>query len=310
MTPRSRPSILVTTIRQAVYILYIIWQFTESNFSTFTIPNTAFGVLGAFAASVLIENHQDDASRPGEIIGRIPTTMLFNWCMTLIFDLSNQRGAISIQEDRVNKPWRPIPSGKVTADQARRITLVAVPLCLALCYTLGVWNHGTVILILTWLYNDLQGSDELVRDLILAVAFAIFNSASLQITAAAGRGLSGLGILWIAVISAVILTTMQVQDLKDQAGDRIRGRRTVPLFFGEKISRLSIAGGVCFWSYVCAYFWRLPLWVYSVPASTGGIVMLRVLSRRTPEEDARTWKWWCLWTVTLYSLPAISLVTV
>jgi 1,4-dihydroxy-2-naphthoate octaprenyltransferase len=62
-------------------------------------------------------------------------------------------------------------------------------------------------------------------------------------------------LIWTTIVSMVILTTMQVQDLKDQAGDKKKGRRTAPLVLGEKVARLSISVSVLLWSLVCTIYW-------------------------------------------------------
>ncbi|CAJ2505019.1 Uu.00g124130.m01.CDS01 [Anthostomella pinea] len=303
MAPKSIPSIA----KRACRAIGLIWDFTESNFGTFVVPNTAFGILGGFAAEILIEGLPRQPS-PQDILQRLPTVILFNWCNVLIFDLANQRYPESVQEDILNKPWRPIPAGKITADQTRRAMLVAVPMTLTLNYILGVWRQGIIIQLLTWLYNDLRGGDEVIRDLIIAVAYGMFNSGSLELATGCQESISQSGIVWVSVISGVILTTMQVQDLKDQAGDSSRGRKTVALFLGEQVSRVSIAVFVCFWSLVCPYFWCLDIWAYVLPVASGAVVAARVLLKRTPAEDSDTWKWWCFWTVTLYLLPVVSLM--
>ncbi|KAI1425700.1 UbiA prenyltransferase family-domain-containing protein [Xylaria sp. FL1777] len=294
------------------YIPKLIWVFTESNCDTFIIPNTAFGVLGAFAQSVLIEGYQHPSTAL-EILWRLLLTLAFNWCNVFIFDLANQRSPESIQEDLINKPWRPIPTGKVTTAEARRVLLVAIPLVLLFNYTLGVWRQGLFILVLTWMYNDIRGSDEVVRDLIISVAYGLFNSASLEIAVGGGEytdiSISRGGLVWTTMISAVILTTMQVQDLKDQGGDRTRGRKTIALYVGDRFSRVSIAFFVCFWSVICSLFWDLRPYGYIVPAITGTVTAYRVLAKNTSkEDDAASWRWWCLWTITLYLLPIISLI--
>jgi hypothetical protein len=138
----------------------LIWDFTESNFSTFVIPNTSFGVLGALAGAALIE---ESATPVLEILQRLPLVVLLNWYSVLIFDLVNQRSPESIQEDIENQPWRPLPSGKVTVEQTWRAMLIAIPTVLACNYSIGAWEEGVFILILTWLYNDLGGGDDLVR---------------------------------------------------------------------------------------------------------------------------------------------------
>ncbi|KAI0838425.1 hypothetical protein F5Y06DRAFT_268053 [Hypoxylon sp. FL0890] len=304
---QSNSPIPIRIAQRIARVAYLIWEFTESNFSTFVIPNTAFGILGAFAASVLVEGSNGHPSIM-EVFQRFPLVIAFNWHNVLIFDLANQRSPESIQEDILNKPWRPIPTGKVTADQTRRSMLVAIPSVLMLNYALGVWRQGVFIQILTWLYNDLRGGDEVIRDLIISIAYGMFNSGSLQIAVGYQAHISRGGIIWTSIISGVILTTMQVQDLKDQAGDSSRGRQTMALFLGDYVSRLCIAFFVVVWSIVCAYFWSLDALVYAVPVVPAAVVVLRVLLMRKPQEDSATWRWWCLWTITLYALPLTSQV--
>ncbi|EHL00687.1 putative Digeranylgeranylglyceryl phosphate synthase [Glarea lozoyensis 74030] len=185
---------MLQPLRKTLSFARMIWEFIESDFVTFAVPNSAFGIFGAFASTKLICN-----------------------------DLSTIPSPQSVVEDRINKPWRPIPRGKITCDQTRRLMLVVVPITLALNYYLGAWNQGIAIHILTWLYNDLGGGDEVfVRELIIAIAYGFFNSGSLTIAVGPECSLSALGITWTIIVSGVILTTMQVQDLKDQKGDKTR----------------------------------------------------------------------------------------
>jgi 4-hydroxybenzoate polyprenyltransferase len=227
------------------------------------------------------------------------------WATVFIFDLANQRLPESVQEDLANKPWRPIPTGKVNSEQTRRGMLIAIPLVLALNTILGVWKETALIFILTWLYNDLKGGDEVIRDLIISVAFGIYNHASLKLAVDAGTEVTQQGYIWIALISGVILTTMQVQDLKDQAGDEGRNRRTIPLVFGDSFSRWSIAGLVLLWSPICVFFWRLNLWAYVLPMAIGTYLAFQVLWKRDPKADAKAWRLWCVWMMVLYVLPVI-----
>ncbi|KAH9889216.1 UbiA prenyltransferase family-domain-containing protein [Xylariomycetidae sp. FL2044] len=305
--PQTLLHLILSLPGRLVHICGLIWDFTESNFGTFVVPNTAFGILGALAAARLTDGLPEQPP-VWEIMQRLPVVIAFNWFNVLIFDLANQRSPESVQEDILNKPWRPIPVGKVTADQTRRAMLVAVPTVLAFNYALGVWRQGIFIQILTWLYNDLRGGDEVVRDLIISIAYGLFNSASLELATGCRAPISQAGVAWTALVSAVILTTMQVQDLKDQAGDRSRGRQTVALWLGDQVSRVSIAFFVCLWSLVCAYFWDLDVWGYVLPAVSGAVVAARVLLKRHPAEDAYTWRLWCWWTMTLYLLPLTSLI--
>ncbi|KAI1395671.1 UbiA prenyltransferase family-domain-containing protein [Hypoxylon fuscum] len=303
-SPKPAPTFIKKLLRWAIIVPYLIWEFTRSNFNTFVIPNTVFGLLGAFVpAFSAVESHGPPSTK--EILLRLPIILGFNWYNVLVFDLGNQRSVESIREDVLNKPWRPIPTGKVTQDQTRRALLLLIPISMCVNYALGVWEQAVLVPILSYLYNDLRGGDEIIRDPIISVAYAVANSASLKI--AVGGRISAEAFAWVAMISGVILTTMQVQDLKDKAGDRSRGRRTVALFMGDLFSRTSIAFFVGFWSLVCTRFWDLGLVGFALPGLSGINVIRRVLFKRSTRDDSRTWKWWCLWTVALYSLPVFKM---
>lgn len=302
-------NILLKSFQYVLYVLQLLWGFIESDFLTFAIPNTIFGIFGAFASPILVKG-PSSSSNIGSLtlgLGRIPSVIAFNVGNLLVFDLANQRAPQSVTEDRVNKPWRPIPQGKITTNQTRRLLLAVIPGTLILNYVLGAWRQGVFISVLSWMYNDLEGGDEaLIRELIIAVAYGLFNSGSLAVAVGQGHSLNSYGIAWTIIISGVILTTMQVQDLKDRRGDETRSRKTIALFLGERFSRVSIAFFVGFWSCVCMYFWALgpitSLFIFMVAS----VVVTRVLCiGASYEEDARTWRWWCFWHASLYVLPFV-----
>ncbi|KAE8151234.1 UbiA prenyltransferase family [Aspergillus avenaceus] len=280
----------------------LIWEFTESDFATFVLPNMGFGLLAALAAPSLTDCGDMLAVWPLLTRG-LPRMLVFNWANLLVFDLANQRLPESLQEDALNKPWRPLPKGRISPTATRRLLLGAVPAVFAISSALGVGNESALILVLTWLYNDLRGGDELTRDLIIALGYSLFLASSLRIAIDPGVHFSGCGYRWLAMIGGVVLTTMHIQDLKDQVGDRARGRKTWPLVLGDKVSRWWIAGSVQFWSLACVIFWNLPLWVSMVPIGLGGCVGICVLQKTG---DARAWRLWCAWQVILYALPCLA----
>ncbi|KAK0629346.1 UbiA prenyltransferase family [Bombardia bombarda] len=293
----------------AAKLLQVVWLFVESDLITFAIPNTVFGILGAaMTKSGLVDGPPPLLS--DVLLKRGLAVFLFNFYSLLLFDLGNQRSSLSVSEDRVNKPWRPIPSGRVTSQQARRAVLLVVsPAALCLNHVLGIWKEGLLVQVLSWYYNELHGSDEpLFREALIAFSYGVGNSTSLLLAIDRPRGntISRRGHSWIAIISAVILTTMHVQDLKDQEGDRLRSRKTIPLLFGERFARRAIAVMVPFWSCVCASFWRLAWQDYCLPLALGLIVAWRVMVKQTPREDATTWRLWCLWHSSLYALPLLT----
>ncbi len=102
----------------------------------------------------------DNGDEPLKVIARAPLVVLYNWGNLLIFDLANQRTPESAEEDRINKPHRPLPTGRMTPLQARRLLLASLPVVLTINYFLGPWIETALLFTLTWMYNDLGGGDE------------------------------------------------------------------------------------------------------------------------------------------------------
>ena len=88
---------------------------------------------------------------------------------------------------------------------------------------------------------------------------------------------SNKGLKWPGWTSAIITCTMQIQDLYDQEGDRLRARRTIPLVFGNAIARYSIAIPVVFWSFVAPAFWTLSIFGFLPSVTLGTTITTRLL---------------------------------
>lgn len=302
-SPRCDPSLTRFAPPVVRRTLRIVWGFIESDFFTFAVPNTAFGIVSALASSRLLEG---PAPRPADVLRRGPAVLLFNLYSLLLFDLANQRSPEAVEEDRVNKPWRPIPSGLITPEQTREAMLFTAPAALGLNYMLGVWNEGLLVQVLSYYYNELNGGGGLFRDAIISVSYGLANRTSLHLAIGPENAISPQGRLWTVIISAVVFTTMHIQDLKDQAGDSRVGRRTVPLVLGDGLCRVILAFSIPSWSLVAARFWGLGIvgsLLYCLPAA---VIAARLLGKRKQQQDAQTWRLWCLWHASLYVLPLLS----
>lgn len=264
------------------------------------IPDTLFGIFAALAGPVLTTTSSASAF---SILQRSPLVLVYTWSNLVVFDLANQRD--SLAEDAINKPHRPLPSGQLTSIQMRRLLLIAIPSVLLVSYALEVWQETALLVALTWMYNDLAGGDEnfITRNLIIAFAFGLYNYGALRIACGRGSTPTVEGYRWTALISVVIFSTMQVQDLKDQSGDRIRGRLTIPLALGDLIARWTIVVPVILWSIVCPFFLGVDLWGYVLPVGFGLLIATRILLLRQENADKLTWEIWAGWLIILYMLP-------
>lgn len=57
----------------------------------------------------------------------------------------------------MNKAWRPIPAGRMTATEARRLLLVVIPLVFVASLFLGGATQTAAAVVLTWMYSEYQG---------------------------------------------------------------------------------------------------------------------------------------------------------
>lgn len=287
------------------YSVGTFWLFTKSDFATFLLPDTAFGVFGALAGPLLSSNETPDLLM---ILGRLPRVLLYNWGNLFVCDLANQRLPEAVEEDRGNKPWRPLPSGRITMTQARRLLLVSLPIVLAINWVLGAWEETALLFTLAWMYNDLKGGDEdfVTRNLMNALAFAQFNGGALKIACGIDQSITALGYTWVILISCVIFTTMHVQDLKDQTGDKARGRRTAPLVLGDGVARWILAIPIVVWSAICPLFLNVGLPGYLITCVLGFLLVMRIFLWRSIDADRKTYKLWAAWIAVLYMLPVIK----
>ena len=190
--------------------------------------------------------------------------------------------------------------------------LLSIPSILALTYFhLGSYEETVLLFCLNWMYNDLGGSDEdfVTRNLIIGAAYVLYGSGALRVAAAAnaeGHTMNAMGYAWSGVVGAIIFTTMQVQDLKDQEGDRSRNRKTAPLILGDLFARWTVAIAIVGWSIFCPIFWRLTNVFAIIPLSLGLVVAVRVLCIRCVDADRITWKLWSYWLALIYAFPVVK----
>jgi 4-hydroxybenzoate polyprenyltransferase len=284
--------------------LYSIWLITCNDLKSIVVPETAFGIFSALASQLTT----NDDPKAVDVLSRLPQVILWNWLNVLLFDIANQRLPDSIIEDEVNKAWRPIPAGRLTPKEARRLLLVVIPLVFLGSLCLGGVVETIAMMVLTWMYNDLGGADEIyiVRNLINALGFMCYSSGSTNV-AAGNHSLTPWAYAWITVVGGIIFTTLSMQDLPDVEGDAKRKRRTSPLVMGDSWCRWEIAVPILLWSAFCPTFWNSHWIGYAVTLSMGAYLSFRILCYRTTAEDAVSFQTWCLWTGIIYTLPLFAI---
>jgi 4-hydroxybenzoate polyprenyltransferase len=298
-----------TAIKTLSHHAYTIWLFTASDLKTIVIPSTFFAVVCALSGRVM---QPDNDLSNGAIALRVPLTVFWCWMNLLPFAIENQRQEESIKEDAENKPWRPMPSKRLMRSQAVTLMLLFYACAILLSSYLGGLGQCITLIGLGYWYNDLKGADAscIIRNFINACGYICFTSGALEVIS--GRSIASFdskAFQWLMIIGTVVFTTIQSQDMPDQAGDSLRDRKTVPLVIGDKAARISIVIPLAIWSCVCPAFWRIHAGGCVVPVILAAITIGRFLSRRTAEADKVSFRIYNVWIVSIYLLPLFKRIS-
>ena len=213
MRPDDKQQEHQSQIHSLLYDIHTVWLVTRNDLKSIVIPETAFGICSALAGPMLTSNNSPNAL---VILERIPLVILWNWINVLIFDLANQRLPNSIIEDSVNKAWRPIPSGRLSASQARRLLLAVLPVAIPVTFYTGGMQELIVMNTLSYMYNDLGGADEnfVVRNLINAAGFICYSAGATRVACGHEQySLNEKAYEWLAIVGGIVFSTLQMQDM-------------------------------------------------------------------------------------------------
>ena len=137
---------------------------------------------------------------------------------------------LDLDIDRINRPLRPLPAGRLSPSAARMQSLLLALAGCALAFLLSPW-HGLIALAVAALlaFYSISLKNSLLWGNVL-VALAGASAFPYGALAADDIGRS-----WIPALFAFLfhLGREIVKDLEDVAGDQIRGERTLPLSWGR-----------------------------------------------------------------------------
>ena len=137
---------------------------------------------------------------------------------------------MDLDVDCINRPLRPLPSGRLSPNAARMQSLLLALAGCALAFWLSPW-HGVIALAVVALlavYSvSLKNSLLWGNVLVASVGAIAFPYGALAV--------GDIGRSWIPALFAFLfhLGREIVKDIEDVAGDQIRGERTLPLCWGR-----------------------------------------------------------------------------
>ena len=289
-------------MRAILYQLHTLFLFTASDFKTIVIPSTLFGIVGCYVP--LAQEQQPSTLL---VLRRAPLVLLWTWINLLPFAISNQRHTQAIQEDGLNKPWRPLPSQRLT--QARAKTLMLASYVTA--YVFSLLTNGTksclALISPGWWYNEKNGAESCaIRNFINAAGYIGFVYGAVEVAVGPGAKMTVVAIHWFLLIGLIIFSTVQIQDIQDQVGDKARGRSTLPLLIGDQPARWSVVFLLPSWWLIAPSFWRTGLAGYILPLFLSMLIALRMLCLTNRADDKVSFRLWNVWVIAIYITPLLA----
>ena len=219
----------------------------------------------------------------------------------LCCNVSNQSN--SLDEDRKNHPWRPIPAGLISQTNARILRWVLAILCPCFSSTFGLPTvmASMLMVMATIIYDDLKFSGHWAAKNVCTLsgyicfevwAMSIMGmlsncfclSPQLNLREGSSDGLDVIALKALAYNSLIILTTIHVQDFPDVEGDTAQNRKTIPIL-APVLSRILTSTMIISWSIYMAFIWRVGIWCSGVLFTVGLIIAWRLWFLRTASED-------------------------
>jgi 4-hydroxybenzoate polyprenyltransferase len=204
-----------------------------------------------------------------------------------------------------------MPQGHLSPAQAKVTMICLYVAAQFLCFQInGGVRQGIILVLLGTWYNNFRGADShpFVRNAINALGYLCFISGATEVALGepipfAMSGLPFLLLQWFSMLGGMVLTTIHVQDMPDQEGDALRGRRTVPLVIGDGRARWTIAVSMLVWCILCPAMWVKSAVLGPIIVGLSVLIGARTLLHRDMVSDKRTFIIWNVWVSILYLLP-------
>ncbi|KAH7909467.1 UbiA prenyltransferase family-domain-containing protein [Hygrophoropsis aurantiaca] len=264
-----------------------LFLFTKADITTTVVPITLFATVAAPVCNIKHALHA---------IGWI-------WLHLLQFDVANQ--VVNPDEDKANKSTRPLPAGRITLRNAIYLRWALIPICLVASATYSIQTFGASMAVagLTIWYNELEAhSHWSSKNVMTAVGFASFELGGTLVAGCDRSRLESTGALAIALSTCVFITTLHAQDFKDEEGDRLIGRKTLPIVF-PSLSRASIMIGLPLWSICLSLVWGMDWLSTFVFVAFALLVGSRFATCTTVQGYRVSCKLYSLWFSLVHLLP-------
>lgn len=225
-------------------------------------------------------------------------------------------GVYDVELDKVNKPNRPIPAGRVSWQDANSIGVILLGFALVLGFNLSYW-FGMIlsaILLLAWAYS---APPRLRRFLVFSnLSIAVPRGGLIVIATYAvfGNPFDPVAIFGGLMIGAFVFGANTTKDFADETGDKMGGIRNFVTVFGKRQASFLMLPFL--WSpYLftvlgvwAGYFSIGVLWIYALIPLTAYMSYLIIADADKPSigENTRLWILFYAFSALLVTIYAVG----
>ncbi|ORZ36776.1 hypothetical protein BCR44DRAFT_1431754 [Catenaria anguillulae PL171] len=228
------------------WLAKVLWLFTKTDIHNLVLPGCTMNLVihSLYASASQLAWYHIGMS--------MVKSFIWGYLGLLVIDVTNQ--LMGMDEDKLNKPFRPLPAGLITVRGAMRLAVLSTFAFVYVANKMGVIWCALSFVAATSTYN-FTGTDRnwLGKNLCNAWGYGCYFAAGGWIAwwdIAKSVGLENVVVLddvaltvrcLVALHAVTILATITIQDLRDVDGDLQSRRLTQNLDMGEWISRVQIA---------------------------------------------------------------------
>ncbi|KAK7055260.1 UbiA prenyltransferase family [Favolaschia claudopus] len=263
-----------------------LFLFTYTDFKTIIGPVTCFAIAVAPLAS----------------LRHLLSGIFWIWLHLLQCNVSNQYK--SVVEDAINRPWRPLPAGRISATTATILRWALVPTCIGLSalYGADLALTSASLTAVTIAYDEFKLAGHWFgKNLSAMFGYTVFEIGATKLMGKS-TSLDEISLQAISMSALVILTTIHAQDCPDVTGDRALGRVTLPIYAPE-LSRIILLLLPLLWSVHLIGLWRIEGLAGAVFCALGVYIGWRYYALRSNLEDKTSYKIYNAWLLVAHLLP-------
>lgn len=262
----------------------VTWRIIKNDYNTTLIPITTYFIF-SYCQRL---NFTFSA-----ILSVFVISITYGISYIVPFCISNQ--VQGIEEDKLEKPYRPLACGLITINGAIKRYLIWSLICMCLSWKMGVMKWSGLWIMVTIFHNFLGGDKNFLTKNVLCMTLG----TAAQFGAAWGTfhlEMSQYHQLWMWVTSIWIGVMANIQDFRDIEGDLKSHRRTLPIIFGiysrPIMSVITIFAGLIlckllyqFKSYGLAIYINIGIFIWHL------VLAGRILLTRCQKSDNITYKY-------------------